>query len=443
MEYIRIKRVAEADFDGVITSAGGSRIVDPGSADYMLNEAIIELKLVEEEGFEKVERQKKLAHLFRQTQPQRPVVLVEPKHLNAADLKAYYRIVEGPIKTACKKASKQLQKTAARLNGPRLRVLVIVNIGYTLLSMDDFEDVCLKCVRNDTSGIDWVICGGIYFYSDKFDNFVISPFKDHQVRDQPAFPSKNALDNAWNTFLNDLMTDAMRNPVPAEDGQMPALDLAFESDGIRYVKPAPQIPSTFWPDGIAPRENSSGIDSSPCVAWTFPSLSEQDWRRFRKAIPAAGRLKETYGDWLESSPDEERESSNPLKPFVFVEVYFDDFARWSTTPRKQWQFSDIGAYSSKIFHQRAVSILEQAKDTEKSRIVPLEYVHLTVYEIGNDKANDFVALNYVCAVPGFESTKPLIKDLKLFWEYAMVVAASYAIKRKVNAVLYSRRRYWS
>ena len=51
MEYIRIKAVTEADFDQVITSAGGSRIIADGSADYLLNEAIIELKLVSEEGF--------------------------------------------------------------------------------------------------------------------------------------------------------------------------------------------------------------------------------------------------------------------------------------------------------------------------------------------------------------------------------------------------------
>jgi hypothetical protein len=288
-----------------------------------------------------------------------------------------------------------------------------------------------------------VVCGGIYFYSDKFDNFVISPFLDHPINVQHVFPSHKALDDAWNKFLNDLMTDAMRNPVPVADGQMPAIDLAFELDGVRYVKPAPHIPSTFWPDGVAPRENSSGIESSPCVAWTFPSLSEDEWRRFKQAMPSARRLKATYKDWLESCPDEERESSNPLKPFVFVDVKFDDFARWKKTPRKHWQFSDIGTFSSKVFHQHAVSILEEAKDTDKSRIVPLEYVHLMVYEIGNDKANDLVSLHYVCTLPGFERKKPLVKDLKLFWEYGMVVAAAYAIKRKVSSILYTRQRYWS
>jgi len=123
MEYVRIKTVSETDFDKLITSAGGSRIVEEDSADYRLNEAIIELKLVSEEGFEKTERQKKLAALFRKTQPKTPVVILKPGQLSEENSRDYYRIVETPIKNACKKASKQLQKTAARHNQQPLRVL--------------------------------------------------------------------------------------------------------------------------------------------------------------------------------------------------------------------------------------------------------------------------------------------------------------------------------
>ena len=89
-------------------------MTEEGSADYRLNESIIELKLVSEEGFAKAERQAKLAALFRQNQPNRPVVLVNPKRLDPSELRNYHRIVEVPNKTACKKASKPLQATAAQ-----------------------------------------------------------------------------------------------------------------------------------------------------------------------------------------------------------------------------------------------------------------------------------------------------------------------------------------
>jgi hypothetical protein len=443
MEHIRIKTVSEADFDGVVTSAGGSRIPEQGSAesaDYILNEAIIELKLVKEEGFEKTERQTRLANLFRQTQPNKPVVLVNPKELNASNSRAYYRIVEGPIKTASKKASKQLKVTAERLNPTAARVFVILNVGYTLLSLDEFKEVCLKCVGNDTSSIDWVVCGGIYFYSDNFDNYVISPFEVFPINLQRPFASRDILGKAWDKFLDAMMTDAITNPAPYVNARMPVIDLKFDLDGIRYVKPAPKMPhSSFWPGGIGPRENTSGIHSCPVVALTFPSFSELEWRHFRDKMPSSARLKGTYKEWLKSCPDEGLESK-PLKPFVEVEVKYREFARWSKTLNGRLQFSDINKFASEVFHQRAVTILENAKDMDQTQIVPPEYVHLIVKEIGNDEANDLASIYYVSVVPGFERSEPIVENMRLFFKYGLPLAAAYAIKRKVDYVFYTRHK---
>ncbi|MBI5387763.1 MAG: hypothetical protein HZA90_24135 [Verrucomicrobia bacterium] len=441
MEYIRIKTVTEEDFDQVITSAGGFRILEEGSADYRLNEAIIELKLVSEEGFEKTDRQRKLAKLFRETQPNRPVVLINPERLNESDSRNYYRIVEVPIKNACKKASKQLQITAERDSQPPVRVLVILNVGYTLLSPDEFKDVCFKCVRNDTSGIDWLVCGGIYFHSDKFDNYVIARFEDLPINLGRSFPSHDALGEAWGSYLNALMTEAIRNPLPFSEGRMPVIDLMFELDSIRYIKPAPGMPqSTFWPTGAAPRDNTSGIHNCPPVARTFPLLSDHEWKRFKDAMPSAARLKNTYRDWLKSYPDEELGSTEPLKPLVLIEVRFEDFAQWIKKPKTRWLFSDIGEFSSEVLHHRAMSLLEDAKEKEQTLVVPLDYIHLIVNEVGNDKANDFASIYFVSEVPGFERKEPLVENAKLFFEYGMAVAAAYAIKRKVNTILFTKVR---
>lgn len=441
MQHIRIKTVTENDFDEVITSAGGSRISEDGSADYRLNEAIIELKLVSEEGFEKAERQKKLATLFQKMQPNRPVVLINPETLNESGARNYCRIVETPIKSHCKKASKQLQLTAARFNPPPTRVLVILNVGYTLLSSDEFKDVCFKCLQNDTTGIDWVMCGGIYFYSDKFDNYVIAPLEEMALNLSRPFPSREPLGEAWGQFLNKLMTDVIRNPMPFADGRMPVLDMAFDLDGVRYIKTAPEMPqSSFWPGGAAPRENSSGIDTCPTVSRTFPLLSEDEWRRFKDAMPSIARLKPTYQEWLKACPDEAQEMAQPLKPLVFVEVKFDDFVCRMERPKAQWHFSDIGEFSSEVFHQRALLLLNEAKDKNDTNIVPLEYVHFALSEVGSDKANDFASIFYVSEVPGFERREPLVANVRVFFEYGMAVAAAYAIKRNVKAIFYTKER---
>ena len=49
MEYIRLKTVTEDGFDGIVKDAGGTRITTEGSADYLFNESVLELKLVDED----------------------------------------------------------------------------------------------------------------------------------------------------------------------------------------------------------------------------------------------------------------------------------------------------------------------------------------------------------------------------------------------------------
>lgn len=440
MDYIRIKTITETDFDGIIVSAGGSRIVEEGSADYQFHEAIIELKLVFEEGFEKAERQKKLAALFREAQPDQPVVLINPKRLNELETRNYYRIVEVPIKSACKKASKQLQNTASRFNTMPARVLVILNVGYTLLSPDEFKEVCIKCVQHDTSGIDWLVCGGIYFYSDKADNHVIARFEDYPFDLRRPFPSREILLDSWGKYLDELMTDAVRNPEPFSNGRMPVVDLAFELDGVRYVKPAPSMRSNFWPGGFAPRINTSGVELCPPIAVTFPSLSENDWKRFKDAMPTEVRLKTTYEEWLQFCPDEANEVSDPLKPLLVFDVNFDEFTGWVSKPIEQWRFSDINYFAHEILTRRALPLLESAKNKETTRILPLDYILLVLNEVGTDKVNDFSSIYYVSEVIGFEREEVLVKNAKMFFEHGMAVAASHAIKRKVNALFYVKRK---
>jgi len=184
MEHMKIKKVSEADFDEVVKEAGGSRIDKPDSADYVLNEAIIELKLVMEEGFEVRTRQRKIAAIFRRQQPQSPVVVIRPNSLDETGRRDYYNAVAGPIEGAVEKAAKQLDKTALRMDTRPVRVLVILNIGYTALSIDEFKDICIKCAlkRNYNGRIDWLLCGGVYFVSDGFDNLVLPNFNDFPAR---------------------------------------------------------------------------------------------------------------------------------------------------------------------------------------------------------------------------------------------------------------------
>jgi hypothetical protein len=237
------------------------------------------------------------------------------------------------------------------------------------------------------------------------------------------------------------MTEAIRNPEPFTNGRMPVIDLVFDLDGTRYIKPAPAMPqSGFWPGGVAPRENTSGINSCPPVARTFPALSDCEWRRFKDAMPSSTRLKGTYKEWVESYPEDTPESRDPLKPLVLVEVRFEDLERWIKKPKAHWQFPDLAKFSSRVFHKRAMQLFEDAKDKEQIRVVPLDYIHLALTEVGNDKANDFASIYYVSEVPGLERKEPLVENVRLFFQYGMAVAAAYAIRCKVKTILFTKER---
>jgi hypothetical protein len=84
MDYVKIGKPTERNFEDIIQKAGGRRLSEDESreternADFQLGQAIVELKLVNEEGLEKEERQRKIAEIFRAAQPGRPVIVLRP-----------------------------------------------------------------------------------------------------------------------------------------------------------------------------------------------------------------------------------------------------------------------------------------------------------------------------------------------------------------------------
>jgi hypothetical protein len=442
MDYLRIKKISEVEFDTVVEAAGGSRIRADGSADYLWKDAVVELKLVLEEGLKKASRQNKMANLFKETQPGKPVIVVDPQLLDEKGLMSYYNIVSGPIKNHVKKAAKQLDLTSQRYSPPPARVLIILNIGYATLLPDEFKAVCAKCVRNDTSKIDWVICGGIYLYSDKFDSYVIAPLEGIPIDIRHSLSFLPKLQEAWGKFAEVVATDLIRVKPAVLESKLPVVDLTFDLDGIRYVKPCPRMPkSGFWPSGSRPRDNSSGIERSPHVARTFPALSEGNWNRFRERLGGHSRLQSTYEDWLSFQNDQERKLNQKLKPFVKVGVDYEEFSAWNAHSTSDWRFSDICRFANHLFEIRIREVLERLKDKKELRIILPQYIELAVTEIGQDQANDLASIYYVSQMSASPKRDAILEDERLFFEYGATLAASYAVKRNVDVVVYVRHEF--
>jgi hypothetical protein len=440
VEQLRIRRFSETIFDGFVKAAGGSRIDEDGSSDYLLNEALIELKLIEEEGLEKVTRQRKVASIFRANQPAVPTVVINPSRLDEISSRAYYNAVAGPIQVAVKKAASQLEATRLRKDHSLLRVLVVLNNGYTALSGEEFKRICLKCVHHDTRKIDWLVTGGVYYMSDGFDHFFVAGFDAIPVNIRAPFVSFPALETQWLEYL-----DATFAPTSWENdvkgGHLPVVDLQFEIEGVRYVKPAGDTPeSTFWPGGCRPRDNSTGLTECPAVAIAFPNLAEGEWLKMKDILHDGWRLRDTHREWTSLMNEEAGKHTNPLKPFVPILVCVDGFIAHLSQSNSRPTFLELCEFASVQYQRRFAPIADAAADRNTIRLLPLQYIHLVVEEIGQDKANDFASIYYVCEVVGFERVEVIAENLKVFWEYGVCVAASHAVKLQVDTVLYTRNR---
>jgi hypothetical protein len=439
MDLVRIKSLCESDVDEIIRNAGGRRLLQDGLADYQLNEAYIDLKLLEEEGLNKETRRKKVAELFMKRYGDRPVIIIDPCSLDELGQRDYYNILSGPIKTHLKKAAKQLEITTKTCSQPGVRVLLMVNIGYTALLHKEFEAVCVKCAQNDTSKIDWLVCAGIYYYGDGFDYYLTTRFEAIPINLNRGFPSYSLLLESWNFQIEKLMADYLGRGVALETGKLPVVDIAFDHNGVRFVRIAPELPpSNYWPDGKRPRNNSREGEPRRPFARSFPALTAQDWIRFRHSFSNLVRLKSNHQEWQKLQIAEEERLQQERCPFVPVVVRFEGFEKSIGLPVSEWHFRHLCSFANAALNAKVHDLLSNLTDEGASSVLPCEYIHVLVQEIGYDKGNDLCTIRHVSEWPGFRRNEIVVQNLRAYWEEAVCLAACYAVKREVRHVIYRK-----
>ena len=85
------------------------------NADYLMPGAVLELKIIEEEGLEKKTRQDKIRKLLSDNYILPKTVDIDIKRIPDDIKPEYKKILGGPIKTAVKKAAKQIKDTKFHL----------------------------------------------------------------------------------------------------------------------------------------------------------------------------------------------------------------------------------------------------------------------------------------------------------------------------------------
>jgi hypothetical protein len=445
METIRIRPLTEPDFDEIITAAGGKRAHldtdrrDRQGADYQLNEAVIELKMLDEEGLYKPTRQAKLATLFRNDESVRPVIVLDRDRLSAAAQQEYDRILEGPIKTVVQKAKQQLKQSRAEIPSAMCSVLIVVNNGYTALDHEALSLLVTRRVRQDTTAVDGVIVTGCYFYGDGFDYYLHAPFEYLSINLADPFLSFDELQKAWCDWSEQFATATVQGKLQGDLNKGPLIDKQFEHDGVTFILPAPSMgkASEFYATG-RPRQDTTGLERCPPVATTFPDLNKQEWTVFREALPAETGLCETFEAWR-LKRDRAVKSGAALCPFAPVSVTFQAWDLWCTEQRIERSLVAVREYANTLFEEHLRSILASAREVLPDSIVPERYILAVTEEIGQDKANDVSHIAVVQeSISGAAAHRLLVENARIFHEHALVLGSSYAVIAGLEFVFWAK-----
>ncbi len=436
MEYLSFSLLTETDFDEIVSSAGGERYANDSkyqelNCDYTLDDAVIELKITEEEPIEKTTKQVKLAKLFRSDVK---TVILNPLDLSHQDERKYYQELAAPIKGLLRKASKQLKVSAAKVDA-RVRMAIIMNNGLTMTSPEEFRRLAVERTENDTSGIDTLIVCGMYYFSDKFESIALFEFEDIHIQGEKRPGLIQKLRDSWSTKVDQHMT-AQIVDLNIRRTKEPIQDLFFELDGIRYVKPPIQWgrQSEFFGKAGRPREDTTGITYCPPVAKVLPVFDDVSYDYAKKNICDAAMLRDSLGDYLVWA-EKERATlpHDPFMPTVLVQAKRQDLEMLGYP----FGFEEIKQCTLPKFKAEVTRIADNSLKFT-SQPISLNYILAQINEIGMDKANDiaFISHNY------FSVTLPkqefIIRGERMKFEYALMLASAHCLSVGADAVYYHR-----
>lgn len=451
IDTFRIQPLTEVDVDSLIRSAGGQRLHADESvrelvcADYRLGESILELKLLEEEALQKPQRQAKIAGIFQEHNQGRPVIVLDTQSLPEDARRRYFRVIEGPIKTAIAKAKRQLRQSGKESSDASCSVLLVINNGYSSLDHEALVRLVAHRVRQDTAAIDSVVVAGCYFYSDEIDSYYMWPIEHVPINLGSPFHSYPALKRAWDELADVFMT-SMKKPraAIAERAKSPIVDIQIDYEGVTYVKPSPPMgQASDYYSGDRPRSNSSGVAHCPPVARTVPNVSMGEWDKIRQTVSNVGWCHVDYANW-QASCATDTAAEDQLKPLVRVPVLYDEWLKWCKHRQQQPDIQTIGMYANATFDAQVRRIVAEAREIRPSSVMPLRYVLVRTELIGKDCANDVSNIYAVSEWPGMSPRiRTLVRHARIFFEHALVLGGAFAIQQGIDTVLWERDRTYA
>lgn len=154
MEFYRVPRFSETDFELMINDLGGSKIkeVDIKTPDFLLDNIVLELKDIQNESLYNIDRQKSIAKIFNNYTGY--TINLDPS-LNLGDATIqYHSLIANKIKNHFKKASKQI-KAYKEVNEILGAGIIILNTGMYSLPHDLLKKMVADILERNTDTIEF------------------------------------------------------------------------------------------------------------------------------------------------------------------------------------------------------------------------------------------------------------------------------------------------
>lgn len=249
-----IPKITELFMDGVLNDLGWIRYTDKyaieagvANADYLEESSVGELKIFEEEGLLKEQRQDKIGALFSSYGFTEGTVNINIGDVPEELRKQYEDIVSSPFQSAIKKASKQLKTSAEKAGVTGNKVIFAVNNGYSSLDAENFERLFVSRCKRDSQSIGHAACVTIDYHQGGFDAFIFCTPSVHKINSDEEWPFEAAftesVKNHFGRKMEMMLRDQM-NPEFLKNRVEPVTSISFEREGIKYEYSSPSVPDS-------------------------------------------------------------------------------------------------------------------------------------------------------------------------------------------------------
>ncbi|MCL9807168.1 hypothetical protein NAT51_16665 [Flavobacterium amniphilum] len=224
MNFYRVPRFGENDFEEIIKSLGGKKIPETTTRtpDFLLDDILLEFKDLQKESLENNERQKSIAKHFENIVSFS--INIDPS-LDFGELThGYHKLIKNTIKNNFKSASNQI-KTYRVENNMQSAGIILFNTGLHSLPHELFKEMVVDILNRETQTIEFAYIFSQKMQTNGWDMYAI--FMGEWIGNIPI--KLEEIKNKMDELVNIKMTEMMHsnNSIATIESQKP---ISFEMD---------------------------------------------------------------------------------------------------------------------------------------------------------------------------------------------------------------------